>query len=145
MTFLDYRFKVEIEGIVSIAFSEIGELSNETEVVTYKEGGRNDYIHKFADHTDYKTIVLKRGMGLENFLYSWRQDVIDGKMKSAKRYGIITYNYNKDDTSCANESVWAFYNAWPSKLTIGRLNAMSKGEVTFESLELVVERFERIK
>ncbi|MEA3354630.1 MAG: phage tail protein [Campylobacterota bacterium] len=140
-SFVNYKYKIEIKGIESMAFSEMSELSNETDVFPYKEGGRNGYVHKFPEHTEYTNIELKHGMGLDDDIYKWRNQVISGELDAAKRNGTIKLynNEGEDETDC----VWSFYNAWPSKLSVSSLDAKSNGEVIIESVELVVERFER--
>ena len=140
--FLNYQYVIEIEGIESLGFKEMSELSNETAVKTYEEGGLNGYVHKFPEHTEFSNIELKRGIGIDDTLYDWRQQVIDGEMDQAKRNGTIKF-YNFDKEGHEVSKVWAFYNAWPSQLQISASDATGSGEVIIESVSLVVERFER--
>ena len=46
------NFVIEIEGLLVGGFSECSGLEVETELVDYREGGVNDYIHRFAGGTD---------------------------------------------------------------------------------------------
>lgn len=157
--FLNYNFIIEIDGIEKFYFKEMSELSNETEVETYEEGGLNGYVHRFPKHTEYSTITLKRGLGIDNELYEWRQLVINGQMDKAKKDGTIKFykkyfdestkskisagTFKRADASYTESSkVFGFYNAWPSKLEISEVDASSNGEVVIESVELVLERFE---
>jgi len=140
--FLNYQYIIEIDGIESLGFKEMSEFSNETEAYRYAEGGLNGYVHKFPEHTEFSNIELKRGVGIDDTLYDWRQQVIDGEMDQAKRNGTIKfYNFDKDGNEISK--VWAFYNAWPSRLEISAFDATGNGEVIIESVSLVVERFER--
>ena len=138
--FINFRYVVEIDGIKSMGFSKISELSNETSVFKYKEGGMNSSEHKLPQTTEYSNIVLEHGLSLDNTLYEWRQNVIDGHIDDALKNGYIEV-YTKNSLS----SIWYFYGAWPSKMTISSLDASASGsgEVIVESVELVVDRFER--
>ncbi len=41
--YMNFRFRVELGGIISAGFSDVSGLSVETEVETRKEGGENTY------------------------------------------------------------------------------------------------------
>jgi len=138
--FVNYRYRVEIEGIEVMGFSSVSELSNETKTFSYKEGGLNNYEHKLPNGTSYDNITLEHGLSLDNTLYEWREKVIAGNMEEALKNGSIKV-YSQNNLT----SVWYFYGAWPSKLSISSMNASAggSGAVLLESVELVVERFER--
>ncbi len=138
--FINYRYRVELEGMEMMGFSKVSELANETDVFTYKEGGLNNHDHKLPNATSYSNIVLEHGLSLDSTLYEWREQVINGNMEEALRNGSIKV-YSQNNLT----SIWYFYGAWPSKLNISGLDASAggSGEVLLESVELVVERFER--
>ena len=46
------NFLVEIEGILAGGFSECSGLQVETEVFDYREGGLNEYVHRFTRQPD---------------------------------------------------------------------------------------------
>ena len=138
--FVNYRYRIEIDGLETMGFSKISELSNETETMPYSEGGLNNRIHKLPMTTSYGNITLEHGLSLDDTLYDWRQEVLDGKMVDALRSGSIKVYAQNNLTS-----IWHFYGAWPSKLVVSGLDASARnGEVIVESVELVVERFERV-
>ncbi|NQY93983.1 MAG: phage tail protein [Campylobacteraceae bacterium] len=138
--FVNYRYRVEIEGIEVMGFSSVSELSNETNTFSYKEGGLNNYEHKLPNGTTYANITLEHGLSLDNTLYEWREKVISGNMEEALKNGSIKV-YSQNNLT----SIWYFYGAWPSKMNISGLNASAggSGAILLESIELVVERFER--
>ncbi len=138
--FINYRYRVELEGMEMMGFSKVSELANETDIFTYKEGGLNNREHKLPNATSYSNIVLEHGLSLDNTLYEWREQVINGNMEEALKNGSIKV-YSQNNLT----SIWYFYGAWPSKLNISGLDASAggSGEVLLESIELVVERFER--
>lgn len=138
--FVNFRYVVEIDGIQSMGFSKVSEISNETSVISYREGGLNNFEHKLPDSTTFSNITLEHGLSLNQTLYEWRQDVIDGNFEEAMKDGTIEV-YNQNTLA----SIWYFYAAWPSKLVVSSLDASASGsgEVLIESVELVVESFER--
>ena len=109
--FVNYNFRVEIDGIEVMAFKEVSGLSNKTDIYEFQEGGENQYTHKLVGQTTYENIVLKHGITHELDLIDWREQVINGSINEAKRSGTITL-YKRDNTE--NKS-WRFHNAWPCK------------------------------
>ncbi len=136
--FINYRFRVELDGMEMMGFSKVSELSNETDVETYKEGGINGREHKLPNGSTYSNITLEKGLSLDNTLYEWREDVLKGDMTKALKSGSIKV-YTKGQVT----SIWYFHGAWPSKLNVSGFDATGSGDVLVESVELVIERFER--
>jgi len=134
---LSYKYRIEIEGLEVIGFKEMAELSNETEIHEYKEGGLNGYIHKFPSNTSFSNVELKHGLSLDDTFHDWRQLVIDGNMKDAKKNGTI-----KVYAGTSISKIWSFEGAWLSKLEVSGFDATSN-DVLIESVELVIEKFER--
>ena len=126
-----FNFLIEIEGLVVGGFSEVSGLQVETEVKAYREGGRNEYLHKFAGPTRYPSnLVLKRGLVDIETLWSWHQDVTQGDIK--RRNGSI---YLLDQQSLP-VIWWDFVEAYPIKWTGPQLQAASN-TVALETVELV--------
>jgi phage tail-like protein len=63
-------------------FSECSGLEATVEVIDYKEGGVNDYVHKFPTRASFANITLKHGViYLYDDLWSWHYDFVQGKGK----------------------------------------------------------------
>src|SRR5262249_31302179 len=124
-----FNFLVEIEGILAGGFSECTGLQVETEYIDYREGGLNEYAHRFAGPTKYPPLVLKHGLTQIDGLWSWHQDVTQGNIK--RRNGTI-YLLDKQGLPVM---WWDFKEAIPLKWTGPELRADSIG-VAFESVEL---------
>ncbi len=134
--FLGYRFRVEIDGIISAGFAECCGIQMETEVEEYREGGINDYVHKLVKITKYTNLTLKRGLTDSDELWNWYQDVVMGKVKR-KNCSIILLDGE------GNEGWrWNFKEAYPVKWTGPSLKADSK-VVAIETLELTHTGFTR--
>jgi phage tail-like protein len=124
-----FNFLVEIEGILAGGFSECSGLQVETEYFDYREGGVNDYVHRFAGPTKYPPLTLKRGLTQIDGLWSWHQDVVTGKIE--RKNGTI-YLLDKQGIPVM---WWDVKEAFPVKWTGPDLRA-SSNEVAFESVEL---------
>jgi phage tail-like protein len=124
-----FNFLVEIEGILAGGFSEVSGLSVETEFQDYREGGVNEYVHRFATGTKYPPLILKHGLTLIDGLWSWHQEIVQGTI--TRRNGTI-YLMN---TQGIPVMWWDFLEAFPVKWTGPDLRA-SASQVAIESLEL---------
>src|SRR5262245_37947903 len=71
-----FNFLVEIESVLAGGFSECSGLAVETEVVEHREGGLNDYLHRFAGPTKYPPLILKHGLTQIDGLWAWHQDIV---------------------------------------------------------------------
>ncbi len=126
-----FNFLIEIEGILVGGFSECTGLQVETEIVDYREGGVNEYMHRFAGTTKYPPLILKQGLTAIDGLWKWHQNIVtQGKIE--RRNGTI-YLLNKLRIPVI---WWNFKEAFPYKWTGPELRADS-GDVAFESIELV--------
>ncbi len=124
-----FNFLVEIEGILAGGFSECSGLQVETEYFDYREGGVNEYVHRFAGPTKYPPLVLKHGLTQIDGLWGWHQDVVKGKVE--RKNGTI-YLLDKQGIPVM---WWDVKEAFPVKWTGPDLRA-SSNEVAFESVEL---------
>lgn len=114
-------------------FSECSGLDANIEIMDYKEGGVNGYVHKFATRTSYSNITLKHGViYLYDDLWTWHNDWVQGKGK--RKDGLIVL----EDESRTPAKVWKFKRGIPSKWVGPSLNA-SQSNVAIESLEIAHE------
>lgn len=134
----NFRFLLEIDGIVQAGFSECTGFGSNIEVIEYKEGGDINHVRKLPGKVSYPDITLKWGITDSSELYEWHKSAIDGV--TVRRNGSIIL---LDDT--ANEKVrWNFYDAWPSKWDGPDFNAKGN-EVAVETLTISCEMIERAK
>ena len=124
-----FNFLVEIEGILAGGFSECSGLQVETEFFEYREGGQNEFVHRFAGATKYPPLVLKHGLTQISGLWDWHQDVIQGRIE--RKNGTI-YLLDKQRIPVM---WWDFKEAFPFKWTGPDLRADSSN-VAVESVEL---------
>jgi phage tail-like protein len=135
---LVFNFHVEIGGLIVAGFSDVSGLQVETVVETYREGGLNDYEHKFSGPTRYPTnLILKRGLTEIDFMGSWHTEV---RQNNFKRHNGTIFLMNLMGLPAA---AWNFRDAYPIKWTGPELKA-DGNTVAFESIELVHRGITRI-
>ena len=137
--FANYQFRVEIDGIETFGFKEVLGLSNKTDVAEYQEGGQNKFAHKFAGQTTFSNLTLKKGIVLDQSLYEWREQVINGNIKDALRD--ITIVLISEKGSYEKELSWRFYDVWPCKWEASTFDSMTNN-IGIETLELALSRGE---
>jgi phage tail-like protein len=126
-----FNFLVEIEGLLVGGFSEVSGLQIESATEDYREGGRNDYVHKLPGPTRYaQNLVLKRGLTDIDTLWAWQQDVASGKIE--RRNGTI-YMLSRLGVPTM---WWDFIEAYPVKW-IGPQFRADANTLAFETIELV--------
>lgn len=113
----NYKFRLEIDGIVQAGFHECSGLPSETAELPG--------LHKTGD------VTLKRGVIGELALWEWHKEAAKGKTQR-KNGSIILM----DDLGPVKR--WNFKNGWPMKWTGPSLNATAK-EVPIEALEIAHE------
>ena len=134
--YLNFRFLVEINGIVVGGFSDVTGLQVETDVELIEEGGVNDYIHKLPKKTKYSNLTLKRGITDSDALWKWYNDIVRGKI--TRNSGAIILLGNEGNQKWR----WNFKNAYPVKWTGPELKA-DTNVVAIETLELAHEGIEK--
>jgi phage tail-like protein len=137
--FLGFRFAVEVEGLVAGGFTEVGGLEVEIEVLEYREGGVNGYIHKCAGPAKHTSnLTLKQGLTDARVLWDWYWDVVQGAI-DRKNISVLLLDESGEETVR-----WNFEQAYPVKWVGPQLRATA-GEVAVETLELAHKGFTRTK
>jgi|FLYN01.1.fsa_nt_gi phage tail-like protein len=137
-----YHFYVEIDGITQAQFRECSGLTSESQIIEYKEAGKNGQtiIKKVPGALKWSDITLKRGVTDVMELWEWRKKVEDGKVDEARKNGsIVLYNQNNEEVAR-----WNFIDGWPSKISGPQANA-NNNEIAVEELTICHEGLERVK
>lgn len=136
-----FKFRVEIGGIQRAGFRECSGLDAATDATDYREGDdKTVTIRKLPGLKKYSNITLKRGITDDMDLWKWRKQVMDGKIKDARKNGAIILM----DDEGNDKSRWEFVECWPTKWTGPGFNATAN-EVAIDTLELVHEGLDRTK
>jgi phage tail-like protein len=137
----NFRFLIEIDGIVQAGFSEATIPDTSSDVVEYRVGNEPTTVRKLPGLRKYGNITLKWGITDSLELYEkWRKPVEDGKMKDARK-NVAIILMDEEGNPAAR---WEFENAWPSKYDAPDLNAKGT-DVAVETLEIVHEGMKRVK
>jgi len=135
----NYRFLVEIDGIVQAGFKEVTIPDSSQDPIDYREGSDQPTMRKIPGLIKYGNITLKWGMTDSMDLYNWRKQVEDGKTDDYRRnMAIILMNEQAEQVGR-----WQFSDAWPSKYDAPDLNAAGS-EIAIESIEIVHEGMKRV-
>jgi phage tail-like protein len=118
---------------LAAGFSECSGLEATVEVLEYKEGGVNDYTHKFPTRASFGNITLKHGViPTDDDLWTWHNGFVLGN--GTRRDGLIILM----DESRIPAVVWKFTRGIPTKWVGPALNA-TQSAVAIESLEIAHE------
>ena len=135
----NFRFRVEIDGIVAAGFSEVQIGETVTEVIEYREGNEPAHVRKLPGLNKFGNVTLTRGMTASMELVNWRKQVLSGETVNARRNVAVIVM----DESGTDQARFVIHNAWPAKYAAGVLNGKGN-EVLIETLQLVNEGIERV-
>jgi phage tail-like protein len=129
-----------VSGVIPTVggFSEVSGLDSSIEMFDYKEGGRNDFVHKFATRASFGNLNFKRGVALTPDLWQWFDKVRQGSFGA--RRGVTITHLKADGTPGL---VWNVARALPLKYTGPSFNA-GQSSVAVESIEMAHEGLELV-
>jgi phage tail-like protein len=136
-----FKFRVQVDGIQRAGFREVSGLDSATDSVDYREGDdKLMTISKLSGLKKFANITFKRGITDDLDLWKWRKQVMDGKIKDARKNGSIVLM----DDEGNDVAQWDFREAWPTKWTGPTFNATAN-EVAIDTLEITHEGLDRTK
>lgn len=131
-----FHVGVEVDSVIEAMFTECSGLSMEREVITWKEGGVNDFDHKLPGRTKYTNITLKRGITTSNVLWDWFQKgIYDGSVT------YINMSVTLYDNAGNVSRRWNLINAFPIKW-MGPALKSDSNQAAVESLEIAFQKLE---
>jgi phage tail-like protein len=77
----NFRFLVEIDGIVQAGFNECSGFGSEVEVVEYREGGDVRSVRKLTGKATFPDVSLKWGITDSRELYDWHLAALNGQLE----------------------------------------------------------------
>jgi phage tail-like protein len=135
----EWKYFIEIDGLVGGSFSECSGIRAEREVQPVKEGGRNYIVHKLPGRTTYGDITLRKGVMFSIELWEWMMAGNDnGKVD---RYDMTIIHYSNYFNLPARW--YNIYNCYPVAWELSSLRADSNA-LAMESVTLTFERFEPV-
>ncbi len=135
----NFRFRVEVDGILSAAFSEATVPDTTTDAVDYREGTDPTHQRKLSGLTKFGNITLKKGITTDLDLYKWHKSVEEtGALNARQNISLILVDEEGKDASR-----WDIVQAWPTKYDPSDFSAKGN-EVLIETLEIVHEGITRV-
>jgi phage tail-like protein len=137
-----YNFLLEVQGIINDnkiivgGFKSMSGMDSETEIVEFKQGN-DTVVRKKPGRTTYANIVLERGYTATDDLWTWRQNIENGKID--RRSGSIIILDQDGTTEVAR---YNFFEGWPCKWYVPDMSADSSA-MAIEKIEIAVEKVER--
>jgi len=135
----NYRFLVEIQGIVQGGFSEATIPDVSQDPIEYREGIDAPTVRKLSGLIKYGNLTLKWGITDSMEFSKWRKLVEEGKLEAARRDIAVILMNNEGKPA----SRWEFTQAWPFKYDAPDMNAKGT-DVAMETLEIAHEGMERV-
>jgi phage tail-like protein len=110
-----FNFMLEMDGAIAGYFTECSGVGSENEIIEHKvvDTQGHEVIKKIPGRLKWTDITLKRGITQDLQIWTWRENVVQGKMKDARKSVTISM-LNREYKPVAK---WHFTNAWPSKVT----------------------------
>jgi phage tail-like protein len=131
--YLGFNFIIEIESSALGGFSEASGLTQDTDIVPYREGADPQMnVRQLMGLRKYNNIMLKRGFTTSRTLWLWRLNIVNGV--ADRRNGSIVLR----DELRKRVVEWHFEQGWISKYEGPALNAKGN-DVAIESIEIVHE------
>jgi len=132
----NFRFLVEIDGIVQAGFTDCSGFGSNVEVIEYREGGDATTVRKVPGKTSYTDLTLKWGITDSRELYDWHLAAVNGQIQ--RKNGSIILQ----DDAGQERLRWNFFSAWPSKWDGPDFSAKGN-DVAIQSLTVSCERLEQ--
>ncbi|QNF34708.1 phage tail protein [Adhaeribacter swui] len=128
-----FHFRVEWGG-TKIGFSEVSGLTQEVQLIEYREGSSPDYSTiKMPGLHKYNNITLKRGIAKgDNEFFTWLNTV---QLNTVERRNLTINLLNENHEPVMS---WKARNCWPVKVEGPGLKA-NGNEVAIESIEIAHE------
>jgi len=139
---LNFRFLVEIGGVIKGGFSDVSGLEQEIETEEFREGG-NDFIHYLPKGFRHGRLTLKRGMTDSDDLWEWYRQTADSlkyPLQGLSRRDI--YVIMLDETG-GEQWRFCFKEACPVKWSGPQLSGMGR-ETAVETVEFIHRGFVKV-
>ena len=118
---IGFNFLLELEGAAAGYFTECNGIGSEHEVIEHKVVDENGHeiVRKIPGRMKYSDISLKRGITSAMDIWNWRDDIVKGDLKTARKNATITML----DRAYNPVAIWHFTNSWLSKVSGPTLKA----------------------
>jgi phage tail-like protein len=123
-----------------VGFREVTGLDAELEIEEYREGGRNEFAHRFAKYATFPNVVCRRGLTKSMALWAWYETTLHGLARPPRTNVLVVLN----DAGHRPVAAWMVIRALPERLLGPELRA-DVNDVVVEALELSHEGIQRVE
>ncbi len=133
--YADFRYLVEIDGIVQAGFSDVSGFGSKVEVVEYREGGDAATVRKLPGKVTYPDITFKWGVTDSRELLDWHLAAVHGAIQRKNGSIVLLADDGQEQLR------WNFFQAWPSGWDGPALSAKGNDAAIY-TLTVTCERIE---
>ena len=133
----NHRFRVEIDGITNLDYSEVILPETSAEVIEHRDGNSTAPL-KVPGLNKLSNVTLKRGVTSSNDFFNWWKSIANGVID--RRNMSVTLLDQQNNVV----KRWNIHNAWPARYAISPLIANDGATLVIETLECAVDRFEPV-
>ena len=143
--FLGFRFRVEIDGADHAAYSKVGPLEEESEVVEWRDGDSPPHMNKMPGLVKFGDITLEEGLCPDDFIRIWRNSVhtLFGNAKPSPEFRKNMLIKLQDPRTGTVLKTWAVYDCWPSKYAVAEFSSESS-DVALETATITNEGWKQL-
>lgn len=135
---ISYNFSLEINGLRSVHFKEVGGLKMTTEFEPHREGGNNLHEVRLIKGAKFEPLKIKRGYYSDHDdFYSWMRSVHEAATFKRLDFSLVVL---KDDWT--ESARFNFFKGWPSSWSGPSFDAEANGQIAFEEIEICYDSFE---
>jgi phage tail-like protein len=133
---LGFHFKVELANFPGeFAFQSVSGLSVDMQTEEIAEGGENRFKHKVPVRTNYRNLVLKRGLLVDSEIITWCRNALENF--EFQPTDLIVKLLNEKHEPLIS---WNVVHAYPVKWSVSDFNA-EQNQLVIETLELTYNYF----
>lgn len=131
------HFKIEIEGIGTAQFVEIGGLAVNVARIPFRAGGEGQVVHYLPGQIELAPLVCRYGVTASPNLWLWMQASMRGQVV---RKNISVLYLDADGTTELKR--YNLFDAWPCQWNASEMHSL-ENQVAIESLTITYESIER--
>ncbi|MEO1271735.1 MAG: phage tail protein [Myxococcota bacterium] len=136
--YVNFYFKLEINGLIVGHFQEVNGLTSTVEVVEHKEGGENHKVHKLLGQGKVGNITCKNGLTTSRQLWDWHRKCVTDRQNVRKNGYIMILGEFRIPLAR-----WEFTRGWPCKWEGPSFDGKGNG-LAIETVEIACEELNRI-
>ncbi|MFP4346112.1 MAG: phage tail protein [Anaerolineales bacterium] len=139
-----FQFSIKIEGRDELSgwFTEVEGIGSESETIEHKvvSPDGKEFIQMIPGRIKWSPITLKRGITLNMAFWTWRDEVVNGDMETA-RTDCTIFMHDREGNAVAG---WKLDRAWPTKIS-GPSMKTDSNDIGIEELTIVHEGMLRVE